>query len=88
LSFLGFSLSRAFGNFERREALGIWLHAFFCFLTSLGLKNPGAVGLGLKTRRLGAEENGINTLSPMFSARLLQPVIFSPKPHTRQDKEI
>ena len=44
----------------------------------LGLKNSWAQGLGLKTRKLGAEESEFNPLSPMFSARLLQPVVFSP----------
>ncbi|HNC46085.1 MAG TPA: hypothetical protein PLU80_18100, partial [Acidobacteriota bacterium] len=49
----------------------------------LGLKNSWAQGLGLKTRKLGAEESKFNPLSPMFSARLLQPVFFSPSSSAR-----
>ena len=49
----------------------------------LGLKNSWAQGLGLKTRKLGAEESEFNPLSPMFSARLLQPVFFSPSSSAR-----
>ena len=32
----------------------------------------------LKTRKLGAEKTGFNTLSPFSSARFLQPAFFSP----------
>ncbi|HNH83946.1 MAG TPA: hypothetical protein PL157_16365, partial [Acidobacteriota bacterium] len=40
-----------------------------------------AQGLGLKTRKLGAEKTRFNTLRPFSSARLLQPCVFRPKPN-------
>jgi hypothetical protein len=51
----------------------------------IGLKTRklGAEEVGLKTRKLGAEENGFHTLSPLSSARFLQPAFFSPTSSAR-----